>query len=116
MACSSTEHLLAEVTVDELVNFRQLLRARVRVGVDAGNEFELGLAVIGRNVRMGERGTQGPWVGRIRKRAIHAHAQTFLFDPAPQAAEDLRRQRGEALVEDGHPVVSEFLLILDGNP
>ena len=70
-------------------------------GMHAGDQLELRLAEVRGDVRMRQRRAECGRVGRERELAIRTHAQAFLFQPAPDAAEDLRRQRAEALFE-GH--------------
>ncbi len=96
---------VADRARNELVDLGQLLEAGLDAGMHAGDQFELRFAEIGRDVRMGERRAERGRVRRGGKPAVRLHAQAFLFESAPNAAQDLGRQRAEAFFE-GHAVSS----------
>ena len=83
---------VADVAVDDLVDFGELRQALVDVGVDAGDQLELGFAEIGGDVRVRER---RPEPGRMRRRgelSVGSDAEAFFFDAAPYADEYLARK------------------------
>ena len=79
--------------VDELVDLGQLAQAAVDAGVHAGDQLELRLAEIGRDVLVRERRAEPRRVRRFGKRAVRPDAQAFLLDAAPDACERLGRER-----------------------
>ena len=68
----------------------------------AGNELHLGLAKVGRDVRMRERRAQGLRVRRERYRAIGQRAQAFFFNTPAYTLQPLRRQGIKGLSETIH--------------
>ena len=85
------------MAVDELVNFGELLDARVRVRMHAGDELELRLAEIGGDVRVRQGSAERAGVRRCREAAVGRDAQAFLLDAAHKAAQRVRRQRCQAV-------------------
>ena len=90
---AAPEHFVADLAVDDLVDLGQLAQAAVDVGVHAGDQLELRLAEIGRDVLVGERRSQARRVRRVGKGAVSFDAQAFLFDAAQDARKQLGRER-----------------------
>ena len=87
------QHLVAERAVDDLVDLAQLAQAALDVAVHAGDQLQLRLAEIGRDVLVGERRAEPRRVRRVGKHAVRPDAQAFLFDAAQDAGERLGRER-----------------------
>ncbi len=93
---------VAQRTVGELVNLRQFVETGVNAGVCARDQLELRLAVIGRDLRVRERGAKRNRMRCQRETARGQRAQAFLFNAAANALE-LRRGKGaEALLQAAH--------------
>ena len=86
------QQFVAHVAVDNLVDFGELGETGVNARVHAGDQFQLGLAEIGGDVRVRERRAEPGRMRRIREHAVRTDAQAFLFDSAPEACEYLARK------------------------
>src|SRR6185369_16157873 len=91
----------AEGLVDGLVNARELAQAALHLRMHAGDELELRLAEIGRDVRMSERRAERGRMRGSRELAVGPHAQAFLLDAAADLPERGRSERSQALLESG---------------
>ena len=98
---AAPQELVADRAVDRLVDLDELAHAGVAGRVHAGDELELRLREVRRDVRMGERGAERPRVRRGRERAVRPHAQAFLLDAAHEAGQRFAGQGVEA-VDFGH--------------
>ncbi len=96
----------------ELVDLGQLVEALLHRTARAGDEFDLRLAVVGRDVRMRERGTQCCRMRRERQPALGQHAQALLLDAAAHARQPVAWQRADFLLQLARHVAS-FLLPVD---
>ena len=92
------QQLIADRPIDDLVNFRDFRDARIGAGVYAGNELELRLAEVGRDVRVLERRAERCRMRSRRERSVGPHAQALLFDSAPKLVEHVARHRLQALL------------------
>jgi hypothetical protein len=97
---------VAERAVGELVDARELLQALFDARVHARDQFELGFAVVGGDVRVGQRRAQRRGMRRHRKLAVGRGAQAFLLDAAHDALEPRRLDRGRGLMLDAHEDLS----------
>ena len=102
-ACAP-EQLVADRAVDDLVDLGQIVEAALRVGVHAGDELQLRLAEVRRDVRMRQCRAQQHRMRHGRELAVRPHAQTFLLDAAAQSLQCSRGQRIQALCK-GHGVL-----------
>jgi hypothetical protein len=96
------QRLVADRAVDELVDLGQLAFAAAHVGVRAGDQLELRLAVVGGDARVGQCRTQGLGVRGQRQAVERAHAQAFLLDAAAHGAQPLRRDRVQSRLQGFH--------------
>src|SRR5207248_3534806 len=64
--------------------------------VNAGDQLELRLAEVGRDMRMGERRAEPGRMRRRREIAVRADPQALLLDAAQQLCERTGRQRAQA--------------------
>ena len=80
------EHLLADVAADHLVDFRQLLQAAGNVPVDARDQFDLGFAEVGGDVRMGQGRAEAGGMRVPSQRPVGQGAKALLLQPPLQAA------------------------------
>ena len=99
------QHLVAEGAIDELVDLRQLRQAGLGVRVHAGDQLELRLAEIGRDVRVRQRRTERRRMRRQRERAARLRAQAFLLDAAPDAQQGVGREPAQAVLQYRHALV-----------
>ena len=99
------QHLVAQLAqhaVAELVDLRQLVDAGPRARVHAGDEFELRLAEIGRDVRVRQCRAERGRVRRQRETAIGQRAQALLLHPPAHLAQPRLGQLAQALVQTAH--------------
>ena len=80
------------MAIDELVNLSELLHAGVGVRVHAGDELELRLAEVGRDMRMRQRRAERERMRSRRKPAVRRDAQAFFLDAAHESAQCVHRQ------------------------
>jgi len=81
------------VPVDQLVNLGEFGKTGFRVRVHAGDQFELGLAEIGGDVRVRERRAERARMRRIGEHPVRPDAQALLFHAAPDACEHFTRKQ-----------------------
>ena len=87
------EQLVADRTMDHLVNLGQLVEASLRAAMHAGDELELRFAEVGGDARMGERRAKLRRMARGRQHAVGPHPQSLFFDSAAQTRQHGRRER-----------------------
>jgi len=90
-----------------LVNLAQLRQARLDAVMHAGDEFELRLAVVGGDVRMGQRTAQRGGVRRERQLSVGPRAQAFFFKATAHAAQLVWRQGIQPLLCSAHTEAQE---------
>ena len=95
------QQLIADGSEDDLVDLGQLPGAILRADLNAGDELELRLAEIGRDVRVLERGAERRRMRRRRQRPVRPHPQALFLDPAAKRLQHLARQRLQALAAMG---------------
>jgi hypothetical protein len=96
------QQLVADLTVDRLVDRGELLEAALHAGVHAGDELELRFAEIGGDVRMRERRPEPRRVRRRGERAVGPNAEALLLDAAPDPVQSPRPQRAKTFADGLH--------------
>ncbi|VVN49323.1 hypothetical protein PS619_06308 [Pseudomonas fluorescens] len=97
--------LVAEFAVGKTVNLVQARQRVGRVGQGGRDEFQQRLGVVGGDLFVGQRGTQGFGVRRLRQATFAGHAQAFTFDTV-QAL--LEQREVSALAEQSQAAVEKF--------
>jgi hypothetical protein len=92
------------------VDLRQLVDTGLRAGVHAGDELELRLAEIGRDVRVSQCRAERGRVRRERQAAVGQRAQAFLLHAAAHLAQARIGQIAQALIKTAHAVSPQNLL------
>ncbi len=93
------QELVADGAIDRLVDLDELGQARLRIGMDAGDQLDLRFAEVGGHQRMRQRRAERRGMRRRRQRTVGPHAQAFLLDAPAQVGERLRCKRVEALMQ-----------------
>jgi len=97
--------LVADGAQHDLVQLDQLVQAGFDRVVRAGHQLGLRLAEVGGDARMRQRRAEGRRMRRQRQLPVGTHAQAFLLDAAAHAAQHVRRQRPQAVLQGGHGIL-----------